>query len=260
MGLRFLATMGALALCMAPADEGGAGGGGGGEGGGGAGGGDAPKYVTIDQVNEVLNKALGSRDKRLMDGLGKSLDERFAKLSETLPKPSDEGGGGGGEGAGGKKVDPELVKLRQQQEAMQKRLEAADKRVADAEAKTRAEKVRTQLHGALSKVARPETVGVLLDAFTGKVQFDETGDPSMPLSDGSGVTTIDAWVENWSKSNDAKAFLPAPSSGGAGTQRGSGGGATRTGNYKNKPREQWTQDDVNEAFTDFNKSNAERAI
>lgn len=217
-----------LAVLMAPADGSDAGGGGGGGGAGGEG--EPPKYVTIEQMNEVLNKALGSRDKRFeskltetLGGFGKTIEEKLAALAPKAPE-SDGEQAGGGKG----KVDPEFVKLKQTTDALTKRLEAETKRREDAETRGRSEKAANQLRGALSKHVRGEAVDVLLKAFRGDVQFDELGEPVFPLPDGSGTSTIDAAIEAWAKSDAAKAFIPAPSSGGSGTPR------TGTGSFRGR--------------------------
>lgn len=257
MALRFL-TLGALALCMAPAGEGGGGTGGDNKGdGSGAGGGEPPKYVTVDE----LNKALGARDKRMLDSFGKqftSFEEKFGKLVETLQPKAPEGGGAG-EGDASKKRDPDQVRRDREFEEMKKTLAEERKARLDAEQRGRTEKARAQLQTALAKHARPEVVSTLLKAMQNDVQFDEqTGEPLFPLGDGT-TSTIDAAIESWAKSNDAKPFLPAPNGGGAGTPRGGASGSS-TSNYKNKPREQWTPDDVNAAFQDNLKRVAETAI
>lgn len=224
-------------LMQAASGEGG--GGGGSPGGDGAlGGGDAPKYVTEERFNELMNKALGARDKRfeakvteMFGGFGKTLEERLASLA---PKPPEE------QAPGDKKVDPELVKLRQMFEAQQKVLDTERSARQAAEAKSRNEKATAQLAAALGKVVRPEAAQVLLKAFRGDIEFD--GDePTMPLPDGSGRSTIDAAIAAWAKTDDAKSFIPAPTSGGSGTQPRPQGPARGGRDLTNVPPAQWTQ-------------------
>lgn len=247
-----------LAVLMAPADP--EGGGGGGGGGGGDGGGDdgkaAPQYVTVEQ----LNKALGARDKRFeqtftakvtetLGTFGKTLEE---KLAAFAPKPPD--GDGGDPKGSGKQVDPELVKLRQEQEALRKKLEASEKKALEAETKSRNERALSALRAELSKHVRPEAVDTLVKAFRGDITFDSDGNPQLPFEDGA--TTIDAAIGAWAKSDGAKLFIPAPNGGGAGTQRTSGGGRINS-DYKNKPMKDWTPADRHAAYLDGLRSHAE---
>lgn len=213
---------------------------------GGAGGGDAapaPQYVTVEQLNETLNKALGARDKRFeakvaetLGGFGKTLEERLAALA---PKAPDEQAAPTGD----RKVDPELVKLRQMFEAQQKVLEAEKAARLAAETKSRQEKAAALLQSAIGKHVRPEAAAVLIKAFRADIDFD--GDePTLPLPDGTGRTSIDAAIAAWAKSDDAKAFLPAPTSGGSGAPRvAASGGARLARDPETVPAAQWTTDE-----------------
>lgn len=211
---------------------------------GGAGGGDAappPTSVTIEQVNELVNKALGARDKRfetkvteMFGNFGKTLEERLAAMAPKAPEEQPQGD---------KKVDPELVKLRQMFEAQNKVLEAEKAARLTAEAKSRSEKAAALLQSAIGKHVRPEAAQVLIKAFRADLEFD--GDePTLPLPDGTGRSTIDAAIAAWAKSDDAKAFLPAPTSGGSGAPRTQATGGPRLSrDPETVPASQWTTDE-----------------
>ncbi len=178
-----------------------------------------PNQLTLEAVTELVTKtvnaAITGREKRFTETMGKTLEERFAKFAESLPKPGEpttepEGKGG--------KVDPELVKLRQEMDATKKRLEASEKARAEAETRSRREKATNLLSSALGRHAMPEAVAVLTKAMIGDVVFGDDGEPMLPLPDGSGTSTIDAVVSEWAKSDAAKAFKPAPTAGGSGAR------------------------------------------
>lgn len=225
---------------------------------GGAGGGDAPAptSVTIEQVNELVNKALGARDKRfetkvteMFGNFGKTLEDRLAAMAPKAPEEQPQGD---------KKVDPELVKLRQMFEAQNKVLEAEKSARLAAEAKSRSEKAAAQLQSTLGKHVRPEAASVLIKAFRADIEFD--GDePTLPLPDGSGRTSIEAAIAAWAKSDDAKAFVPAPSSGGSGAPRAvSAAGSRATRDPTTVPASQWTTEDRAEMIRRNQAEMAER--
>jgi len=180
---------------------------------------DQQQTLTLESVTELVTKtvnaAITGREKRFTETLAKTLEERFAKFAESLPKPADPTAEP--EGKAGK-VDPELVKLRQEMDATKKRLEASEKARAEAETRSRREKATNLLSSALGKFAVPEAVGVLTKAMIGDVVFGDDGEPMLPLPDGSGTSTIDAVVSEWAKSDAAKAFKPAPTAGGSGAR------------------------------------------
>ncbi len=200
-----------------------------------------PKYVTIEQFNEQLNKALGSRDKRfeskiteMFGGFGKSVEAQLAALA---PKPHD----AEHDPKGGGKVDPEFVKLKQTTDALTKRLEAETKRREDAETKQRSQRAVGELQSSLAKAGfLPEALETLTKAFRSDITYDDDGNPMLPFEDGA--TSIDAAISAWSKSDAAKIFRPAPGTGGAGTQRGLNGSSANQG-WKSKARAQWTEAD-----------------
>lgn len=215
-------------------------------------GGGAPEQNTLtleavtELVTKTVNAAITGREKRFTETLGKTLEERFAKFAEALPKPAP--ADPNAEPADGKgKVDPETLKLRQQMDALTKKLEQSEKTAAEQTAKARAEKTRSSLTAALGKVVRPEAVPRLLKAFAADVTYDEaTGDPVLPIGDGE-FADIEAAIDTWAKSDEARAFIPAPNAGGAGSRPTTANRGQRV-DPRSKPQSQWTEEDRKAAF------------
>lgn len=219
-------------------------------GGAGAGAGDAPQYLTAKDaeamVAKTVNAALSSHLKRI--DFGKMIGDAMASHQ---PKAGDDAGAGngGGDGAGGQqagqRVDPELLRLRRDQESLRKSLEAEQQARKASEDARRNERAVGDLRAQLSKHVRPEAVEVLVKSLRADIQFDDAGDPMLPV-EGGGTTTIAGAVEAFAKSKGAEMFRPAPSQGGAGSARPQRGAAE----FRTKPRDQWNDSDHEAYFAE----------
>jgi hypothetical protein len=102
-------------------------------------------------------------------------------------------------------------------EEMEKALSAERERVIAAEKKTREERAYTELRGSLEGKVRPELLDMVakhLFMVEGRVETDESGtalfkSQRVPYT-GAEPEEVRAGVEDFLKSDAAKAFLPAP--------------------------------------------------
>jgi uncharacterized protein YhaN len=133
------------------------------------------------------------------------------------------------------KNDPAMAAVQAQLEDMKSKFAQAEAGRAAAEKRSRDDGARAALKDALSPHVRPELLGMLTDHLTAVkqvIEFDEEGNPlfkskrldiygdpeevRMPLKDG---------VSQFLKSEEAKAFLPAPGSSGAAPMKRTQNGA-----------------------------------
>jgi len=137
------------------------------------------------------------------------------------------------------KTSPELAAVQAQLEDFKAKFAAEATRAAAAEKKSRDDSARASLKDALAPHVRPELLGMLTDnliTIKGVVEFDDDGTPlfkskkqdiygdledvRMPLKDG---------VAQFLKTDEAKAFLPAPGSSGAAPLKGKQTGSRSSG-------------------------------
>lgn len=174
-----------------------------------------PKYVTEEQIAQIVNSAVTTHLKR---GLAKAIDEAIAPLKQKLETPPPSGDGGGK----GKEADPEVVALRKQLDDLKGVVKASQEAASAAEKRAADERAYNALRSELSGKVRPEALDVATDYLfraQGRVVIDEqTGEPRFkhrtalvagmpeedhlfPLSDG---------VKQFLKGKEAQLFLPAP--------------------------------------------------
>jgi hypothetical protein len=178
-----------------------------------------PKYITADQVAQIVNQAVTAQLKRSLkgelEGLTKTITESVAtqiKASTPEPKTDDSQGG---------KPDPKYSALEQKFAQMEANYKAAQERAEAAEKKRREDRAFTDLRTKLAEHVRPDMVDVVAEnLFYAKkrVTFDEDGNPlfvarrapapgmseedmPLPLADG---------IASFLKSKEAEPFLPAP--------------------------------------------------
>lgn len=180
-------------------------------------------------LDAKLNAAMTSRDKRLMGGFEKLLTEKLSTLGAAREeKPADAKPDGG---QGTAKADPELIKLREQLAKLTTQAEEDRKIRAAVEEKSRRENARTAIREALAAKgitgAKARAVIADLEA-SGAVRFTEDGVPELVIkrarmkgsrAEELAFDDIAAGVEDWSKSDDAKEFLPAQQPAVAGPRR-----------------------------------------
>lgn len=185
-----------------------------------------PKYLTSDEVGQIVNAAVTSHLRRftekqlpeLLNGALKPLAEKIA----AVPPPSD----GGEEDSTKKKSkqSPEYLAMQQEMEAMKKALQAEKDRVAAAEKKSREERSYSELRSSLEGKVRPEFLDLVakhLFVVEGRVETDETGSslfktthiPYTGADPEEIRLPLKAGIDQFLKSDTAKPFLPAPTSG-----------------------------------------------
>lgn len=181
----------------------------------------APKYMTAEEVGNVVNAALTARlPKMLAPALEAALKPITDKLNAAPPPPKEED-----EGDKKKKAaSPELLAMAKKVEDMEKALQSEKEARDAAEKKTREERSYTALRGSLEGKVRPEFLDIMakhLFVVEGRVETDENGNtlfkstriPYTGADPEEVKLPLGAGVEEFLKSDTAKAFLPAPNSG-----------------------------------------------
>ncbi len=201
----------------------------------GAGGESKPAALTIEEVQKRIDGAFKDSQRRTEKAIRESI---AAAVAEALkPAPKDEAAEG--EAAKGTKgaESPEY-------RALLKRVEASEKKQAEAEAARKAEaegrrsdtakaELRKHLSGAN---VRETTLDILVDAFDkrGTLRFDEDGRPVLAVkrarAKGASAeeqlfVSIEDGVKDWAQSPEAAAFLKPSGS----TTTTTGGKKTATG-------------------------------
>lgn len=180
-----------------------------------------PKYVTAEEIGNIVNAAVTSHLKRSLAG---AIDTALKPVVERLsaapqpPPPEDDGKGKKG------KQDPEMAAMAKRLEDMEKALSAEKEATAAAQRQSRDERAYSELMTALDGKVRPEfreMIAKNLFHLEKRIEVDETGralfkttkvpawggDPeeqSLPLVDG---------IADYLRTDAAKVFLPAPNSG-----------------------------------------------
>lgn len=174
-------------------------------------------------LGNIVNSAVTSQLKRFIKNefpalLGEALKpvtEQLAAIKAAPPQPQE-----GGDGDKKPKVDPQVAALTQQIEEMKAKLTREAEQRAAAEKKARDDRAFSEFKGYLAKSVRPEMLDMVAShlfhiekmidvaedgtaTFKGtRTNFGITEEVAYPLKDG---------VEQWLKGDQAKAFLPAPS-------------------------------------------------
>ena len=196
-----------------------------------------PEYVTADDVARVVNSAVTSQLKRALPNTVKAalgelnLDEKIAEVVKTaLPQPQEqsETQTDSAKDEATRKMEAAIEKLSKELEAEQAKREAAERASADEAQKRLHTNALVELRSGLEKHVRPEMLDVVvrdLDKGQSRLVVDEAGkaslrvqkppykgappeDVELPIAEAVGVYT---------KSDEAKPFLPAP--GGQGGER-----------------------------------------
>ena len=209
----------------------------GGGGGGGGGGGDLAPTPTADDitkmVNEVVHKAFGEREKRMVKTMEKTMSDFMTKFQESLPEmlkehaptPPDPGQPGQPKPQPGA-LSPELeARFKAQENAIKVATEKAAKmekeRDEERTARARTEEKQLLLQELTGKVKPTVLEMVVRDLHGSNITRDpesgailwKNGDEVLPLKDG---------VAAWAKSDLGKEFAPPVNAGGGGRTPGNG--------------------------------------
>lgn len=196
--------------------------------------GDQPQGVTLEQVNEIVSKAISSRNKQFEIKIDKAfgdiatkLDEKFASFKPAEPDPSSQKP---------PTESPEFKAVQRQLTDLQKQLEKErqDKQAADARA--RAQSLRQRLQdglsaGGISGKQLQYALGVLVDSEK-RVRFDEDGERVLFKGDDGEELPLNDGLAAWLKGDDAKMFLPPRGTTGSGHRPT---GTIPTGNHRAPP-------------------------
>lgn len=181
--------------------------------------GDEPQFVTVEQLNAAIAGKLSDFKKSLPKLLEAPLQQFGAQLLESLKPQGEE------ESPKGKsKPDPELDKLRKENQATK---DALSKMQADQERAAQAvkrEKSRGLLEASLTAAkVHPKLLGAATRLLEDSVGESEDGRIVFKRQNAYGITeevSVEQAIKDWSKTDDGKAFVIAPNA------RGSGGGPT----------------------------------
>lgn len=206
----------------------------------GAGQGDGPKYVTEEQLNATVNKAISTRLTEFAKKQTKDIETVLGTYSEQLKadiaelvgtKPNDEGGKKEQTPAPKEGDSPELRGMRKELEAMKKKLGDAEVETAREKAAAKDVKLRQIVLDELTKNGFTDAKlavmarGQLIDVEKRIKLGEDDAAIFIDIDDGSEVD-MSTGIKRWSATDDAKVFKPAKGSRGSG---GSGGGNNNRG-------------------------------
>ena len=195
---------------------------------------EAADKALEERVSKIVNSALTSHMKRVKPGLGaeeleKFLEDREAKRAAEAEEKKKAGGGADD------KTAAERI-------AEKKRLEAIEKKLAEAEAKSAAlekrateEQRRANMSGALEAAGvKGVQVRHALRYLEGEglVKPNDDGQLVFVKRSGSGAeeeVEFAKGLADWMKTDDGKHFLPPSGAGGSGSGQGGKAGTSRAG-------------------------------
>ncbi len=198
--------------------------------------GGTPQGVTVEQVNEIVSKAISARNKQfdskieksfadLTAGLGDLISsklEGLTKPNDTPPKPGDE--------------TPQMKAMQKQLADMQKKLDAAESEKQASTQRARDKDLRQKLTESLTSagITGPALKGAIATLVDGekRVRMDDEGERVLFRGDEGDDLPLADGLKGWLKSDDAKIYLPPRGVGGSGQQPG-GGNALRPGDKNN---------------------------
>lgn len=254
-------------ICMNTAGDGGkaggAGGGGNNGGQGGAGGSDdtagalteAAKKEVTDMVNSAVNGAmtnhLGRFKKQFTDEMTKTFSETLGPISEQLkalaerPQPQPPGKGGQGQGQGNE-LPQEIRDAMLRNENRIKELEQQNKAERDAREQEKNTRLREEERNKLQTVLRdrgipdPLVRAAVAQLHTEDKRVTRTDDGRIvfKFARGQGQAQyfdeldVDKGVDEWLKSDEGKAYVPARQANGSGGQPARPGGTQSPGDKK----------------------------
>ncbi len=189
-----------------------------------------PKYVTAEEIGNIVNAAVSSHLKR---SLGGAIDTALKPVLEKLsapppPPPADDDGGSSGTPKKGKQT-PEMLAMAKQIEDLTKTIVTEREGRAAAEKKQREDRAYAELRSSLEGKVRPDLLDMVaknLFVVEGRVVVEENGNILFKTSKAPYVGAepeeqqlpLKSGVDDFLKSDAAKPFLPAPNSGASAPQ------------------------------------------
>lgn len=185
-----------------------------------------PSYVTADMVSEIVNKAIGSRNKSFEDKMGKLLDERFTTLTERLtatPTTTKDDAATKGKSKEDRQEDPAVA---ERVAKLEKQLHDAQARAAKVEMASRDERAHAAI---ISKLvdpngvfrgmtpARAEVLARDMRRPNGEVEYDENGG-GLRFKLGEENFDLDEGLKRWAKTPTGKEWSPPVPGAGSGAR------------------------------------------
>lgn len=182
-----------------------------------------PKYVTAEEIGNIVNSAVTSHLKRSLgpaiEAAVKPIAEKLAAAVPTPPPPGDEEGG-----KGKSKSTPEMLAMAKQLDEMKTLLQSERDARANAEKAARDDRAYASLRQQLEGKVAPGLVDIVAKNLfyvekkvtvdeTGKVTFKTSKAPYPGADPEEQDLPLESGVADFLKSDSAKVFLPAPSAG-----------------------------------------------
>lgn len=186
-----------------------------------------PNAELEQKIAGIVNAAVTSHLKRSLDkAIGAALETALKPIQDKIAQQHAPQNDGEGEGKTKKKgqEDPATEALRREVEALKQQAKDSADRAAAVEKKAREDRAYAELVQSLDGKVRPEFKEVaakMLFHADKRVEFDDDGNPLFKTSKAPYAGTdpedihlpLRAGVDDWLKSDGAKPFLPAPSTG-----------------------------------------------
>lgn len=209
-------------------------------------GGGAPAAFTPEQLEQisqvaaqVVNSGFTARSKKLKEDIvaefGKSLEpltRRLEDMANAAPAAKSAKGGKGKDDPDDGAPDPKTASMQRQLDEMKNLLEDRERKIADADARQRAQSLRQSLTRTLSEngftdpLRNEDAVDLLL--ARGQVKHDDDGNAVFVENEHS-VLDLPTGIKAWAKSDRAKNFLPPTGARGSGDRPVQGGAGNKQG-------------------------------
>lgn len=191
-----------------------------------------PSYLTRDEFNAQVNAAITAHTKRLE----KAFEDRLAKLTAARPPEAagDAGAAPRGDALGAPAAgpDPKLKLALEKLEQLERKAQEAESRARQVEVAAQQDRaratVRSQLETLGIKGVRAAAVMAHLEASKA-LRFDDEGKASIAVKRSRATKApaeelafedLAAGVADWSKTDEAREFLPPPAAAAARAQAG----------------------------------------
>lgn len=223
---------------------------------------DQKKYVSEEEFEARVQRAVSGRLADFEKKFGKTIDGKFSEFGSTIGQTLEEKLSGlkpkadpappqSGQSANGAQPQfkleehPEFLNMRKAAEAQAKELERLQKRqaeeqkkAAEATARERKLKLNSTVEGILSKAVAPGRASharaFLTHPENNRITYeDDDGDNLVFINDEGDKIPLEKGLKTWLKSEDAKHYLPPQNPGGSG---GGPGYVPGAGANPNDPR------------------------
>ena len=196
--------------------------------------GDAPSSISREEVSEIVNKAIGARNKLFEKQISDQLDKSTKDLRESMRTLTESITANAGSDKGEKKRrgegeagdDPALRSLQRQIQELKVENERVAATAAAEKAKGRDNTLRQRLAESLAEYGIKDSPRIkhaihhLVDGEK-RVSYSEDNEDQIVFRDADGVSLdLATGLKSWAKSEDGKYFLPPTGARGSGDGRG----------------------------------------